>query len=68
MDWCHVIRVRVFLAEVLRDYFAFNEIYSSKMREYFPSGCVLPTRTTVGAALPLGALVEVEVEAIKTEP
>lgn len=43
------------------DYGAFNNLYD----EYFKEITIPPTRTTVQAMLPLGALVEIEVDAYK---
>ncbi len=49
-----VVKVTVFLAD-MGDFAAFNEVY----REFFTTDC--PARSAVGvAALPVGALVEVE--------
>jgi 2-iminobutanoate/2-iminopropanoate deaminase len=51
-----VVRVGVFLADIDRDFDAFNEVY----RSYFTAP--YPARTTTGATL-RGALVEVEIVA-----
>lgn len=51
-----VVRTGVFLADV-DDFAAMNEVYAS----YFPEGAIPPVRTTVAvAAIPLGALVEID--------
>jgi len=54
-----VVKVTAFLSN-LEDYPAFNEVY----RQYFVADPP-PVRTTVQAKIPLGALVEVEVIAVK---
>jgi 2-iminobutanoate/2-iminopropanoate deaminase len=52
----HVLCVRVFLTEFVRDYAAFNAIYQS----YFSPGR-LPARTTVGVtALARGGIIEID--------
>ena len=48
-----VLKVNVYLAE-LGDFVAYNAVYREFFREPFPA------RTTVGAALPGGILVEIE--------
>jgi len=55
-----VVRVRVYLQDAA-DYGAFNQLYEG----YFEKCKVPTTRTTVQAGLPLGALVEIEVDAYK---
>ncbi len=56
-----VVRTGVFLAEV-DDFAAMNEVYAS----YFPEGAIPPVRTTVAvAAIPLGALVEIDMIAAR---
>ena len=54
-----VVKVTAFLAD-LDDYPAFNEVY----RQYFLADPP-PVRTTVQAKMPFGALVEVDVIAVK---
>lgn len=56
-----VVKVTAFLAD-LEDYPAFNEVY----RQYFMADPP-PVRTTVQAKMPFGALVEVDVIAVKAE-
>jgi 2-iminobutanoate/2-iminopropanoate deaminase len=56
-----VVKVTAFLAD-LEDYPAFNEIY----RQYFTADPP-PVRTTVQARMPFGALVEVDVIAVKAK-
>lgn len=56
-----VVKVTAFLSN-LEDYPAFNEVY----RQYFMADPP-PVRTTVQAKMPLGALVEVEVIAVKAK-
>jgi 2-iminobutanoate/2-iminopropanoate deaminase len=56
-DLGDVVRVGVFLAN-LADAKAMNEVYA----EFFPASP--PARTTVGAALPAGALVEIDAVAV----
>jgi 2-iminobutanoate/2-iminopropanoate deaminase len=59
----HVLCVRVFLTEFVRDYAAFNTIYQS----YFPPGR-LPARTTVGVtALARGGIIEIDMIARRPE-
>ena len=59
----HVLCVRVFLTEFVRDYAAFNAIYQS----YFPPGR-LPARTTVGVtALARGGIIEIDMIARRPE-
>ena len=54
-DFDHVVKTTCFLADI-NDFVAFNEVYA----RYFDAS--LPARSAVGvAALPKGALVEVEV-------
>lgn len=53
-----VCSVTVFLTDANRDFVAFNETYAS----FFPSSP--PTRTTVEARVPGGALVEVQAIAV----
>lgn len=54
-DFDHVVKTTCFLADI-NDFAAFNEVYA----RYFDAS--LPARSAVGvAALPKGALVEVEV-------
>lgn len=56
-----VVRTGVFLADV-EDFGAMNEVYAS----YFPEGAIPPVRTTVAvAAIPLGALVEIDMIATR---
>jgi 2-iminobutanoate/2-iminopropanoate deaminase len=55
LAWANVVKTTVFLADI-GDYAAFNDIYLSVV------GDARPARSVVAvAALPLGALVEVEV-------
>ncbi len=54
------VKVTAFLKD-LADYSGFNEVYNSRFRSEYP-----PVRTTVQAAMPLGALVEVEVIACES--
>lgn len=57
-DFDHVVKTTCFLADI-NDFVAFNEVYA----RYFDAS--LPARSAVGvAALPKGALVEVEVIAV----
>ena len=57
-----VVRSGVFLADV-NDFAAMNEVYAS----YFPEGAIPPVRTTVAvAAIPLGALLEIDMIAART--
>ena len=56
-----VVKVTAFLSN-LEDYPAFNEVY----RQYFMADPP-PVRTTVQAKMPFGALVEVDVIAIKAK-
>jgi 2-iminobutanoate/2-iminopropanoate deaminase len=57
-DFSKVVKTTVFLREI-NDFMHFNEVYG----EYFPSG--QPARSTFQvAALPLGALVEIEMVAL----
>ena len=55
VDYNHVVKTTCFLADI-NDFAAFNEIYATYFNE------TLPARSAVGvAALPKGALIEVEV-------
>ena len=57
-----VVRTGVFLADV-NDFAAMNEVYAS----YFPDGAIPPVRTTVAvAAIPLDALLEIDMIAART--
>jgi len=56
-----VVKVTAFLAD-LDDYPTFNEIY----RQYFTADPP-PVRTTVQATMPFGALLEVDVIAVKSK-
>lgn len=57
----NVVRSGVFLADV-DDFGAMNEVYAS----YFPEGAIPPARTTVAVAdIPLGALVEIDMIAVR---
>ena len=59
----HVVQCRCYLTEFERDYAAFNETYQS----YFPADR-RPARTTVGVtALAVGALVEIDCIARRSE-
>lgn len=63
LDLSHVLQCRCFLTEFERDYAVFNETYQS----YFPQDR-RPARTTVGVtALAVGALVEVDCIAKRSE-
>lgn len=54
----HVVKATVFLVDI-NDFAAMNEVYAKHMPAPFPA------RTTIGvAALPLGAMVEIEVIAV----
>jgi 2-iminobutanoate/2-iminopropanoate deaminase len=54
----HVVKTTVFLAD-LKDFAAMNALYE---KAFAPAGVVAPARSTVqAAALPKGALVEIEV-------
>ena len=55
-----VVRAGVFLADV-NDFAAMNEVYAS----YFPEGAIPPARTTVAVAVPLGALLEIDMIAAR---
>jgi 2-iminobutanoate/2-iminopropanoate deaminase len=55
-----VVKVTAFLAD-LGDFAAYNDVY----REYFDEP--YPARTTVGASLPPGILVEIEAVARRTD-
>ncbi|HEY5213951.1 MAG TPA: Rid family hydrolase, partial [Acidobacteriaceae bacterium] len=57
LDFAHVVKTTVFLKD-MADFAAMNAIYAT----YFaPEGVVAPARSTVQvAALPKGALVEIE--------
>ena len=57
-DFDHVVKTTCFLADI-NDFAAFNEVYALSFGEH------LPARSAVGvAALPKGALIEVEVVAV----
>ena len=56
----NVVRTGVFLADV-NDFGAMNEVYAS----YFREGGIPPVRTTVAAAIPLGALIEIDMIAVR---
>ncbi len=57
LDFTHVVKTTVFL-QSMADFAAMNEVYA---RYLAPSGTVPPARSTVEvAALPKGALVEIE--------
>ncbi|MDE2660462.1 MAG: Rid family detoxifying hydrolase [Acidobacteriota bacterium] len=57
----NVVRSGVFLADV-NDFGAMNEVYAS----YFPEGAIPPVRTTVAVAdIPLGALLEIDMIAVR---
>jgi 2-iminobutanoate/2-iminopropanoate deaminase len=61
LDWENVVKTTVFLTD-MADYATFNEIYVAALGDHRPA------RTLVAvAALPLGALVEVEVWAYVPE-
>ena len=63
LDLSHVVQCRCFLTNFERDYAAFNDTYAS----YFPPDR-RPARTTVGVtALAVGALVEIDCIARRTE-
>ncbi len=63
LDFSHVVQCRCFLTEFERDYEKFNQTYQS----YFPND-QLPARTTVGVtALAVGALVEIDCVARRSE-
>jgi enamine deaminase RidA (YjgF/YER057c/UK114 family) len=63
LDLAHVLQCRCYLTEFERDYAAFNEVYQS----YFPADR-RPARTTIGVtALAVGALVEIDMIARRTE-
>ncbi|KAF8835947.1 YjgF-like protein [Paxillus ammoniavirescens] len=52
----HVVKVNVYLANLVRDFAAMNEVYE----QFFTRGA-MPARTCVGvAALPVGGFVEIE--------
>lgn len=56
-----IVKTTVFLADI-DDYVAMNEVYGN----YFGEGRIAPARSTVGvAALPRGALVEIECVAVR---
>lgn len=61
LDLSHVLKVTVHLAELHRDFAAFNEVYSRR----FPTP--YPVRTTVGSQL-LNILVEIDVVAGAPRP
>jgi reactive intermediate/imine deaminase len=57
----HVVMARIYLTRFERDYAALNRIWPS----FFPAG-KLPARTTVGVtALAVGALVEIDLVAVR---
>ncbi|CAM3493066.1 RidA family protein [Occultella aeris] len=58
LDLDHVVQVRIYLADIVRDFAAFNAVY----REYF-TGPVFPARTAIGVTLADPALL-VEVDAV----
>jgi 2-iminobutanoate/2-iminopropanoate deaminase len=59
----HVVRTTVYLVDLRRDFAPMNEIYAAAL------GAVAPARATVGvAALPLGALVEIDAVALIPGP
>ena len=58
-DWVDVVKVTAFLADI-GDYGGFNEVYLSVIGEARPARSVVAV-----AALPLGALVEIEVWAYR---
>jgi 2-iminobutanoate/2-iminopropanoate deaminase len=63
LDLIHVVKTTVFMKD-LKDFAAMNAIYA---RYFAPEGVVPPARSTVEvAALPKGALIEIEV--IAKEP
>lgn len=53
-----IVKTTVYLTDVKRDFEAMNVVYARRFGEH------RPTRTTVGAALAIDALVEVEAVAI----
>ncbi len=58
IDFTHVVKTTVFL-ESMADFAAMNEVYATYLA---PAGAIPPARSTVQvAALPKGALVEIEV-------
>jgi reactive intermediate/imine deaminase len=63
LDLSHVVQCRCYLTEFERDYAQFNQTYQT----YFPDDR-RPARTTVGVtALAVGALVEIDCVARRTE-
>ena len=63
LDLSHVVQCRCYLTEFERDYAQFNQTYQA----YFPDDR-RPARTTVGVtALAVGALVEIDCVARRTE-
>ncbi len=63
IGWPEVVQCRAYLTQFERDYDAFNEAY----RSYFPADR-LPARTTVGVtALAVGALVEIDCMARRSD-
>ncbi len=63
LDLSHVVQCRCYLTEFERDYALFNQTYQA----YFPDDR-RPARTTVGVtALAVGALVEIDCVARRTE-
>ncbi len=64
LDLSHVVQCRCYLTAFERDYAAFNETYAA----HFPTDR-LPARTTVGVtALAVGALVEIDMIAVRPNP
>jgi 2-iminobutanoate/2-iminopropanoate deaminase len=60
-DWDNVVKTTVFLTD-MADYGTFNEIYMAALGDHRPARSLVAV-----AALPLGALVEVEVWAYSPE-
>jgi 2-iminobutanoate/2-iminopropanoate deaminase len=60
LDLSHVVKVTVHLAELDRDFTAFNDVYGRIVPRPYP------VRTTVGSRL-LGILVEIDVVALAAE-
>jgi 2-iminobutanoate/2-iminopropanoate deaminase len=59
----HVVRTTVYLVDLPRDFASMNEVYAAAL------GRTAPARATVGvAALPLGALVEIDAVAMIPAP
>ncbi len=64
LKFAHVVQCRCYLTHFGRDYAAFNEAYAA----HFPADR-LPARTTVGVtALAVGALVEIDMVAVRPQP